>query len=123
MNICLDFDGVMNTYNGWKGEDELFEPAEGLKEFLEWGVLEGHFFSICSTREAFKIEEWLDKYNLAIYFRNPKEEGTLSVYNLKPIAHIYIDDRGLRFRGSFKEVIDNLEDKTFNFFKAWWEKE
>ena len=32
--IFIDFDGVLNTYNGWKGSDELFEPMPNTKEFL-----------------------------------------------------------------------------------------
>ena len=32
--ISLDFDGVLNTYDGWKGEDGLFSPRVGAYAFL-----------------------------------------------------------------------------------------
>ena len=32
--ICIDFDGVLNNYNGYDG-DNLGTPRPGAKEFLE----------------------------------------------------------------------------------------
>ena len=35
LTVALAFNGVMNQYPGWGGSEELYEPREGLKEFLE----------------------------------------------------------------------------------------
>lgn len=34
-NICVDFDGVLNNFSGWKGEDDLGEPLQNVEDFLK----------------------------------------------------------------------------------------
>ena len=107
MNICVDFDGVLNTYNGWKGEEELFEPMIGAREFLQ--VLSKKYnVIILSTRPYPKIWEWLKKYDLKQYVKD--------VTNHKTGAIAYIDDRGLKFDGNYSKVLKELDG-----FKAHWE--
>lgn len=33
--IFIDFDGVLNTYKGRQGENELCKPRENIKNFLK----------------------------------------------------------------------------------------
>jgi hypothetical protein len=105
--VCLDFDGVMNTYTGWKGEKELFEPREGLKDFLFNLNIRGWSIVVHSTRQSNRIYEWLKKHSL--------EEVPIEVVDKKPPAMAYVDDRGIRFDGDFNVVLNELEG-----FQPFW---
>jgi hypothetical protein len=107
--VCLDFDGVMNTYDGWMGPEYLFEPREGLKEFLSKLNEAGFKIVVNSTRTAKSIYGWLDEHNLRMFVD--------LVTDTKPPAVAYIDDRGICFRGNFDEVFEQLLK-----FKVFWEK-
>jgi len=107
--ICLDFDGVCNTYDGWKGENDLFTPRPGLAEFLLSLKSNGFTVVIHSTRPAEKIREWLQKFGVA---------GVDQVTHRKPPAICYLDDRAVLFSGSFEDVLPTILD-----FRAHWEKE
>ena len=56
--VCIDFDGVLNTYDGWKGEDELFNPREKVEWFLKQLRQAGYEIVIHSTRTPSKIRKW-----------------------------------------------------------------
>jgi hypothetical protein len=107
--ICLDFDGVMNTYTGWKGEDELFNPRPGLEQFLTILTDRGYSVVVHSTRSSAKIDDWLDKHNLTQFITY--------VSSTKPKAVMYVDDRGFKFTGDFGEVLMAL-----TVFKTHWEE-
>ena len=34
-HVCVDFDGVLAEYDGWKGPENLGMPREGAAEFLQ----------------------------------------------------------------------------------------
>ena len=105
--IALDFDGVLNTYNGWKGEDELFQPRPGVNNFL--AALAADFeLKIYSTRSAEKIRTWLKVHGM--------DDLIADVCREKPMAIVYLDDRGLRFDGDFDAAYTAIKS-----FKAHWE--
>lgn len=108
-SICLDFDGVCNTYNGWKGQDELFQPRDRLKIFLQTLNSAGFKIFVLSTRPAKKIEEWFRIYEM---------DHLVTCTDKKPASIVYLDDRAIRFDGVFS---DRLIEKLTNF-KAHWEK-
>ena len=33
--VCVDFDGVIAKYDGYRGDEHYGEPIKGAKEFLE----------------------------------------------------------------------------------------
>jgi len=107
--VCLDFDGVMNTYSGWKGEDELFEPREGLGDFLRKLQSAGFNVVVHSTRPAEKIKKWLGERGL--------NNLVYSVVDKKPMAVCYLDDRGIRFDGDFDAAFEAIRT-----FKVYWDK-
>jgi hypothetical protein len=56
------------------------------------------------------VRRWLKKHELTTYIH--------SVTNTKPIATIYLDDRGLQFTGDFKQALYDIA----NFTVHWKEK-
>ena len=107
VQLCIDFDGVLNTYKGYKGENELYEPRQGAKEFLD-RLSEVYTIIIFTTRNRDKVLEWLKQYELDQYVHD--------VTDIKIPAIAYIDDRALKFDGDYEKVIDELRD-----FKVHWE--
>lgn len=105
-NICVDFDGVINTYTGWNGPDDLYKPRQGVKEFLTT-LSETYNLIIFTVRDVWRVREWMKLYSL------PFDEIT----NKKVGAIAYIDDRALKFTGNYNETLNELRN-----FKAHWEE-
>lgn len=103
--VCLDFDGVFNTYNGYDG-DNLGKPRQGIKEFLEQ-LSKEYSITIFSVRRYSKIITWLEDYNLLDYVDN------VTSYKLPAVA--YVDDRGIRFDGDYNKALAQIKD-----FKPYW---
>lgn len=107
--ILVDFDGVINSY---KSGFDLYNipdaPLLGAFDFLEWAVqhYDVRIFSArCNDEFAVNIminwfirhgakKEWLHQITF--------EPG-------KPSCHAIIDDRAMRFMGSFKSMSDLLK--------------
>lgn len=107
--ICVDFDGVLNTYKGWNGTDNLYQPRNGVHEFLcklnkEYQVI------IFTTRNEGRVWRWLFEYGLTDYIED------VTSHKIGAIA--YIDDRGIRFNGDYNETLKELKN-----FQTHWEKE
>lgn len=105
--VAVDFDGVLNTYDGWRGEDVLFDPREGVESFLR--ILSRHYVvHILTTRKPFAVHNWLVEHGLRSYVEN--------ITNIKPPAIAYIDDRAIRFEGDYEDVLAVIE------VPAHWER-
>jgi adenylylsulfate kinase len=109
--VCIDFDGVLAQYDGWKGEEVVGEPVPGAIEFLELILKGGYRPMTWSTRPYFVINNWVRKYCPRLV-----EEILVPHEGQKPIAFIYIDDRAWLFRGVFPTLLQLAT------FKAHWEK-
>lgn len=105
--VAVDFDGVLNEYRGFD-EKNLYTPRKGAKEFLET-LTHDYTVIVHTSRDRFKVEQWLRKYNLDKYVRR--------VSNTKPPAVAYIDDRAINYDDDYMEVLKKLDN-----FKTWWEK-
>lgn len=107
MKVMIDFDGVIHSfksgYTGLKPEDD---PVVGARGFIEFLLDKGHEPVIFTSRmvpydknsvkQSILINEWLKKHNF------PKVRVTA----IKEPADLYIDDRGYRFTGHFRELRD-----------------
>lgn len=103
LTVAVDFDGVLNTYDGWQGKYELFEPRRGVGLFLS-KLDERYDVIIFTNRKPSSVWRWLEEYNLATYVKK--------VTNHKPRAFVYVDDRALKFEGDFDETFDMIETFT-----------
>lgn len=88
--ICIDFDGVIAQYSGWKGPNHFGEPFPETKDFLDQLHNEGYEIHIHTTRRPPDVIAWIQKYGFAKnYF--------IHVTNTKIPAVAYIDDRAILF--------------------------
>jgi phosphoglycolate phosphatase-like HAD superfamily hydrolase len=108
LTVCVDLDGVLNLYDGWKGADYFHPPHPRAAEFLRALVARNYRVIVFTIRWAAHVEEWLDRHGLKIYVE--------TVTNQKPVAHVYLDDRAVCFRGDFDEALRTIEG-----FRAHWE--
>ena len=110
--VCFDFDGVINNYPGW--EDEGFatvlgEPVDGAKEAIKELRGAGWLVLVHSTRcsypgGALAVMKYLNTYNIHV-------DG---VCTNKPPADVYVDDKGLTFKGNWPALMQELDS-----FKPW----
>ena len=109
--VCLDFDGVINDYPGWQDEGYTVifgEPIKGTAEAVaelmkKYRVIVNS--ARCRSQSGTQaIKKYLKKYNIVVD----------AVVRRKPRADIYLDDRGVRFEGRWKnslKAIDTLAEK------------
>lgn len=105
--VCLDFDGVLNNYQGYDG-DNLYAPKDGVELFLKALKQVCYKVVILTARNTHTVMKWLKSYNLDGYIDE--------VTRVKPPAEVYIDDRGLKFNGNYMELLNEL-----SVFKPYWE--
>ena len=107
--VCVDFDGVLHTYDGRYEGDHIAEglPIEGAIGWLFEAVQ--HFEVVILTtrggswRGRRAIRRWLRKHSGDIFYDGPGYRGIkdVKITNRKPPALMYIDDRAVRFTGEY----------------------
>src|ERR1043166_9339891 len=91
--VCVDLDGVLNQFDGWRGADYFHPPRPGARDFLEHLNARGYRVVVFTVRWAPHVQEWLCRYGL--------ETLVAEVTDRKPPAHVYVDDRAICFHGDF----------------------
>lgn len=101
LSLAVDFDGVIHKYSkGWQGGDIYDPPMDGALESLK--KLHSDFNIIIFTtrlspafndteKQKAAMNEWFTKYGFI------KGEHFDEMTGSKPRAHIYLDDRGMKF--------------------------
>src|SRR5579872_2419549 len=106
--VCVDLDGVLNCFDGWKGADYFHPPRPGAAEFLKGLINGGYRVVVFTVRWAPHVMEWLREHGLAEYVSE--------VTDKKPPAHVYVDDRAVCFQGDFDRAMTQVLK-----FKPHWE--
>lgn len=106
--ILLDLDGVLNEYKGNYDENFIPEIKVGAQEFVKT-LAPNYKLYLFTTRNTQSAKQWLSDNDLDKYFED--------VTNTKIPAYIIVDDRGLRFDGSFEKVLKGIEN-----FRVWYKK-
>lgn len=98
--LCVDFDGVLNQYDGNYLAGPVHLPAPGVRDFLTT-LNDRYLVVILTARETDEVWAWLNLYAL---------EGLVDgVTNQKPPAIAYIDDRAIQHEGNFERTLARLE--------------
>lgn len=109
-HICVDFDGVLAIYDGWKGPEHLGEMREGADDFIKMlNYNLGYTVVIHTTRDPDAVWRWLVKNCLAHLVYGVTKE--------KVPALAYVDDRAICFRGNFDETLHVIRS-----FTPYWKK-
>jgi hypothetical protein len=107
--VCVDLNGVLDSYTGWKDPDHWDPPRDGAHEFLRTLQARGFVVVVFTTRHPTGVRRWLRQHELLPY--------VTAITSRKPPAHVFVDDRAVCFRGDFNETLERVLS-----FKAYWEE-
>lgn len=105
--VCVDLNGVLDAYQGWRGPQHFDEPRPGAHAFLEALRSRGYTVVVFTTRHAPDVWQWLRTHGLSDLVED--------VTDRKPAAHVFVDDRAVCFRGDFDSTLNEIES-----FAAHW---
>jgi hypothetical protein len=106
--VCVDLNGVLDLYTGWKDPDHWDPPRPGAEVFLSRLVERGFDVVVFTTRHPVQVRKWLREHGLLPLIS--------AVTRRKPPAHVFVDDRAVCFTGDFDETL-----RMVTGFKAHWE--
>ncbi|HEX9985131.1 MAG TPA: hypothetical protein VGF69_17870 [Thermoanaerobaculia bacterium] len=106
--VCVDLNGVLDQYTGWKDPRHWDPPREGAAAFLQALNDRGYGVVIHTTRYRDDAESWLRQHGLL--------ELVTEVTDRKLAAHVFVDDRAVCFRGDFARTLEEVDG-----FRAHWE--
>lgn len=91
--ICVDFDGVLNEYNGYE-EGNPGEPLSGSQDFIK-ELRRKYKVVILTSRQKEQVIDWLNNNGFP----------SMKVTNRKVPAVAYIDDRAIQFNGNYTSAL------------------
>jgi phosphoglycolate phosphatase-like HAD superfamily hydrolase len=113
--ICIDFDGVLHDYSeGYKGLDVFGKQIPGAAEAVQNLKKQGWQIIIFTARPVTDgLKMWLKENDIPFDFIN-ENPSQLDAASTKPYADIYLDDRGLQFKGNWQESLKEIAE-----YKNW----
>ncbi|HEY2295891.1 MAG TPA: hypothetical protein VGM86_34760 [Thermoanaerobaculia bacterium] len=107
--VCVDLNGVLDLYTGWKHEKHWDPPRPGAEELLRRLNERGYRVVVFTSRWADDARAWLAEHGL--------DRWVSEVTDRKPAAHVFVDDRAVCFRGDYEETLEEIAR-----FRAYWEE-
>lgn len=107
--VCVDLNGVLDSYSGWQGETHWDAPAPGAREFLRALHEHGWRIIVFTTRHYLDVQRWLSRHGLFEYVSE--------ITDSKPAATVFVDDRAVCHRGDFATTLEQVLG-----FSAHWEQ-
>jgi hypothetical protein len=107
--LAIDFDGVIHQYAGWQGESTFNAPVPGAKEALET-LHDAGWILIVHTcrRDTLRVQQYLRTHGIPFDFINENPFGPADTHPKKLYADIYLDDRAVRFTGSWTDALEGI---------------
>jgi hypothetical protein len=102
--ICLDFDGVLHSYrSGWCGAEIIPDPPlhgtrDAVARLRQLYRVVVHSTRCHSEVGRRAVRGWLDRHGIVVD----------DVCEHKPPAYVYIDDRGICFRGDWDQMLSEI---------------
>lgn len=107
--ICVDFDGVIAQYDGFKDNDIFGDPIDGVQSAMEVLKKKGFTIIIFTTRTASsKLKKYLNDNHITYDYINENPDQPKGSNSGKPIADIYLDDRAICFKGNWKYALESI---------------
>ena len=106
MAVCIDFDGVIAEFSDHIEElgDPICGGAEAIRELKDLGYkIIIHTARPSNNDHIKKIEEYLTSHDIP--FDEINKNSDCPWDSVKPLADLYIDDRGLRFEGCWNSAL------------------
>jgi cysteine desulfurase/selenocysteine lyase len=107
--VCVDLNGVLDRYEGWRGAEHWDAPAPGAREFLRTLKEHGCRIVVFTTRHYLGAQRWLAEHDLLQYVSE--------VTDTKPAADVFVDDRAICHRGDFAATLEQVLG-----FSAHWQR-
>lgn len=99
--LAIDFDGVIHAYSkGWEDGSIYDVPVEGTRDALRELASRYRLVVFTARENLAEVQPWLVAHEL--------DEFIAEVTNHKPKAWAYLDDRGVRFSGSWHQALATL---------------
>ena len=124
--ICIDFDGVIHSYErGWQDGVIYGSVVPG---FFEWVERVRHQFKLVIYSSRSKSDEGVVAMSTWLHAqrndwiktggeRHPTEPLSIEFAHEKPAAWVTIDDRAIQFRGYWNDT--DLTPEALLAFKPW----
>ena len=113
--ICIDLDGTLAAYDGWRGPEHFGAPLPGALAALAALRARGWRIIIFTTRgDREKVRAYLEREALLFDYINENPDQPAGSNPGKPFAHVYVDDRAISFRGDWSATLDAVF-----CFKTW----
>lgn len=118
--VAIDFDGVISYYDCWKGVGNFGLPIAGVSSALKKLKSFGMKIIIHTARgETELIKKYLIKNDIPFDHINYNPDQLENMNHGKPIADVYVDDRGVAFEGIWNsDFVHKIMD-----FKRWNKRE
>lgn len=117
--IAVDFDGVISEYDTFKGIGVFGKPIKDVRYAITGAKNLGATIVINTCRsEVEQVAEYLMRHEIPYNYINFSPKNVeLGLSAKKIAADIYIDDRCMCFKGSWKDTFQEILE-----FKRWEEK-
>lgn len=117
--VCIDLDGTISHYIEWVDENTFGNIIPNADSALKKLKSRGYTIIIYTTRANKQlVAEFLNKHNIPFDYINENPNQPKNAIGGKPLADIYLDDRGLQFNGNWNDTLEKILS-----FKTWEEIE
>lgn len=103
--IAIDFDGVIHSYKGWDGDVPTGKPILGALPACR-RLAKKFTLIVFTTRNMENVRTWLALHGFDMFDK---------ITNTKRQWHLLIDDRCIRFTGTWEGLSEHVEN-----FEPYW---